>query len=167
MSFWIMVFSGCMSKSGVAGSYGSSGFSFLGKLHTLLHRGHTKLHSTNSARGSLFSIPSLAFTVCRFFWWWPFWLGYIKGSKSSYRCLVAKSCPTLCDPKGCSPPGSTVHGISQVRLLECVAIPFSRGSSQPRAWTWVSCTACRFFTVWATRKPNIPIINHKPYWIQL
>ena len=56
-----------MSKSGVAGSYGSSGFSFLGKLHTLLHHGHTKLHSTNSARGSLFSIPSLAFPVCRFF----------------------------------------------------------------------------------------------------
>ena len=44
-------------------------------------------------------------------------------------CSVAQSCLTLCDPLDCSPPGSTVHGISQVRILEWVAIPFSRGSS--------------------------------------
>ena len=56
-----------MSKSGVAGSYGGSGFSFLRKLHAIHHSGHTNLHSTNSARGSLFSIPFLAFIVCRFF----------------------------------------------------------------------------------------------------
>ena len=52
----------------------------------------------------------------------------------------------------CSPPGSSVHGISRERLLEWVAIPFSRGSSQPRDWTRVSCIAGRFFTVWATRE---------------
>ena len=40
-------------------------------------------------------------------------------------CLVAKSCPTLCDPMGCGPPGSSVHGISQARMLEWVAIFFS------------------------------------------
>ena len=45
--------------------------------------------------------------------------------------LVAKSCLILCNPRDCSPPGSSVHGILQGRILEWVAIPFSRGSSQP------------------------------------
>ena len=49
---------------------------------------------------------------------------------------VAQSCPTLCDPIDCSLPGSSVHGISQARVLELIAISFSRGSSQPRAQTW-------------------------------
>ena len=52
----------------------------------------------------------------------------------------------------CSPPGSSVHGLLQARILDWVAIPFFRGSSQPRDRTWVSCTAGRFFTVWATRE---------------
>ena len=60
--------------------------------------------------------------------------------------LVAQSCPPLYDPRDCSPPGSSVHGIPQARILECVAISFSRGSSPPRDWTWVSCIAGRFFT---------------------
>ena len=51
--------------------------------------------------------------------------------------LVAQSCPTLCDPMDCTLPGSSVHGISQARLLEWVAISFSRGSSWPRNY-WVS-----------------------------
>ena len=46
--------------------------------------------------------------------------------------LVAQSSLTLCDPMDCSPPDSSVHGILQARILEWVAIPFSRGSSQPR-----------------------------------
>ena len=49
----------------------------------------------------------------------------------------------------CSLPGSSVHGILQVSILEWVAFSFSRGSSQPRNWTWVSCIAGRFFTAWA------------------
>ena len=57
------------------------------------------------------------------------------------------------DPMDCCLPDSSVHGILQVRILEWVAIPFSRGSSQPRDRTWVSCTAGRFFTIWATGKP--------------
>ena len=62
--------------------------------------------------------------------------------------LVAQSCPTLCDPcMDCNLPGSSVHWILQTRILEWVAIPFSRGSSQPRNWTWVSCIAGRFFTI--------------------
>ena len=66
--------------------------------------------------------------------------------------LVAQSCPTLCDPMDCSPPGSSVHEIFQARILEWVAISFSRGSSQPRDQTRVSCTAGRFITDWATRE---------------
>ena len=48
-----------------------------------------------------------------------------------------------------SPPGSSVHGIFQARILEQVAISYSRGSSQPRDWTWVFCIADRHFTIWA------------------
>ena len=51
-----------------------------------------------------------------------------------------------------SPPGSSVHGILQARMLEWVAMTFSRGSSWPRDWTWVSYIAGRFFTIWATRE---------------
>ena len=54
----------------------------------------------------------------------------------------------------CSLPGSSVHGILQARILEWVAIPFSTGSSWPRDWTWVSCIAGRFFTVWAIGKSH-------------
>ena len=63
-----------------------------------------------------------------------------------------QSCPTLCDPMDCSLPGFSVHGILQARILQWVAIPFSRGSSWPRDWIWISCTAGRFFTIWATRE---------------
>ena len=58
---------------------------------------------------------------------------------------------TLCDPVGCSPPGPSVLGILQASILEWVARPSSsRGSSQSRDQTWVSCIAGRLFTVWAT-----------------
>ena len=65
-------------------------------------------------------------------------------------CLVAESSPTLFDPMDCSLPGSSVHGILQARILQWVAIPSSRGSSQPRDQTQVSCIAGRFFAIWAT-----------------
>ena len=62
--------------------------------------------------------------------------------KISYMiCLLAKSfqsCLTLCNPIDCSPPGSSVPGILQARILEWVAISFSRGSSQPRGWAHIS-----------------------------
>ena len=57
----------------------------------------------------------------------------------------------LCDPMNCRLPGSSVHGIFQARVLEWVAISFSRGSFWPRDWTQVSHTAGRCFTIWATR----------------
>ena len=65
---------------------------------------------------------------------------------------VAQPCLTLCDPLDCSLPGFSVHGIFQARVLECVAISFSRGSSRPRDWTQVSHIVGRCFTLWATRK---------------
>ena len=58
--------------------------------------------------------------------------------KVEVKVLVAQLCLTLCDPMDCSPPGSSAHGILQARVLEWVAIPFSRGSSQPKDQTWVS-----------------------------
>ena len=70
-------------------------------------------------------------------------------------CLVAQSCPTLFDPMDYNAPGSSVHGILQARILECVAIPSSRGFSQPQDQTQDSCIADEFFTIWATRKIRI------------
>ena len=64
-------------------------------------------------------------------------------------CLVVQLCLTLCDPMACSPPGSSVHGISQARILEWVVISSSRGSSQPRDLTHSSCG---FFTTEAPGK---------------
>ena len=70
---------------------------------------------------------------------------------SIHTCSVVESCLILCDPKDCSPTGSSVHGLLQARILEWAAIPFSRGSSWPRDQSLVSCIGGRFFTVWATR----------------
>ena len=64
--------------------------------------------------------------------------------------LVAQACLTLCDPVDCSPPGSSVRGILQARILQWVAIPFSRESAQPRDRSQVSCIAGGFFTILAT-----------------
>ena len=68
---------------------------------------------------------------------------------------VSQSCPTICDPMDCGLPGSSVHWILQARILEWVAISFSRGSSRPRNRTQVSRIAGRRFNLWATRKPLI------------
>ena len=69
-------------------------------------------------------------------------------------CLVAKSCPTLCDPMVWSPPGSSLHGVSQARILEWVDISFFRGSFRPRDRTQVSCLADGFFTTEPPGKPD-------------
>ena len=78
--------------------------------------------------------------------------------------LVTQSCMILWDHVVCSPPGSCVHGIFQARLLEWVAIPFSRGSFLPRDQTQVSCIAGRFFSVWTSM---FTIIHIFAWWISL
>ena len=83
----------------------------------------------------------------------------LKENKANVK--VAQSRPTLCHPMD-----YTVHEILQARILEWVAVPFSRGSSQPRDWTQVSCIAGRFFTSWVTReaqrkiKKSVKYIQH-------
>ena len=69
---------------------------------------------------------------------------------SHVKAKVAQSYSTLCDPMD-----YPVHGILQARILEWVVFPFSRGSSQPRDWTWVSHIAGGFFTCWATGSPRV------------
>ena len=69
--------------------------------------------------------------------------------------MCAQSCPTLCDSMDCSPPGSSVHGTFQERILEWVAISSFRGSSWPRDQTHVSCVFCigrQILCTWAPRK---------------
>ena len=75
---------------------------------------------------------------------------YISESESE----VAQSCRTLCDPMDCSLPGFSVHGIFQARVLEWIAISFSRGSSRPRDRTWISHIGGRRFNLWATREAH-------------
>ena len=77
------------------------------------------------------------------------WSMLHNGTVSGSEVKVAQSCPTLCYPMD-----YTVHGIMQARIMEWVAIPFSRGSSQPRDWTQVSHVTGRFFTSWATTEAH-------------
>ena len=78
------------------------------------------------------------------------WLGPVMGAAASWvshgKVKIAQSCPTLCNSKD-----FTVHGILLAKILEWVAFPFSRGSSQPRDQTHISCIADGFFTSWVTR----------------
>ena len=82
--------------------------------------------------------------------------------------LVTKSCLTLCDSMDCSLPGSSVHGISQARILESVAISFFRVSSKPWDGTHVSCFAGRFFYHWARREAHTETmcvcVSHSHHW---
>ena len=68
----------------------------------------------------------------------PAYLTYMQG----VVCVRAQSCLTLCNPKDCSPPDSSVHGIFQAITLEWVAVSYSRGSTPPRNQTHVSCISC-------------------------
>ena len=102
-------------------------------------------------------------------WWWTGKPGVLlsMGSQSQTQLsdwtdltelkyilsvLAAQSCPILSNPMDWSPPDSSVHGILQARMLEWVAIFFSRGSSWPRDSTWVPWITGRFFIIWTTRE---------------
>ena len=95
----------------------------------------------------------------------PFWKNMQENLKEAVLlCLVTQSCLTLCDPMDCSPPGFSVHGILQARMLEWVAMPSSRGSSQPRDRTQVSYISGRFFTIWAIWR-RIHFLKGNQPWI--
>ena len=102
---------------------------------------------------SLFSTDASHFLLFQFVNWFCF-------SFEIMKVKVAQSCLSLSDPMDC-----TVYGILQARMLEWVAVPFSRGSSQPRDWTQVSHIAGRFFTIWATREDLKSWMNVEFYWI--
>ena len=78
-----------------------------------------------------------------------------------HACLRAQSlsCVSLCDPMDCTPPDSSVPGVSHARIVEWVAISYSRGSSQARDWNHISCVAGRFFTTEPPGKPLYPETN--------
>ena len=75
--------------------------------------------------------------------------------ESRQSCLVTQSCPTLCASMDYSLPGSPIHGILQARILEWVAISFSKRSSWPRDWIWVSWINRRILYHWATREAQV------------
>ena len=91
----------------------------------------------------------------------------VRTGESWPLCVLAKSlqsCPTLCDPMDCSPPGSSVHGILQARILEWVAMPFSRGSPHPgiKPVSLISpALAGEFFTISATWEVPWPLAEAK------
>ena len=85
----------------------------------------------------------------------------VGSSINQWTSEVSQLYLPLCHPMDCSLPGSSIHGIFQARVLECVAISFSRGSSQPRDQTQVSCIAGRCFTVWVTSE-NLPVKPSSP-----
>ena len=74
-------------------------------------------------------------------------------------CLVAKLCPTLCDPMDCSRPGCLVHGILQARALKWIAVSFFRESARPNDWTRISCIAGGFFAAEPLSKSTIFIVS--------
>ena len=77
---------------------------------------------------------------------------------------VTQSCLTLFNPMDCSLPGSSIYRIFQARILEWVAVSFSRRSSQPKDWTWVSRIVGRCFTIWATREVIVCGCFHEKHW---
>ena len=97
--------------------------------------------------------------------WHSFYFCTMKGmtlrlKESESESEDTQSCPTPWDPLDCSLPHSSVHGIFQARVLDWVAIFFSRGSSRPRDRTQVSRIVGRCFTVWATREVLLLSYNY-------
>ena len=87
-------------------------------------------------------------------------LSQIVNQLCAVLCLAAQPCLTLCDPMDYSLPDCSIHGIFQARILEWIAISFSKRSSQPRDWTGVSRIVGRCFTMWATREALITRANY-------
>ena len=93
----------------------------------------------------------------------------MRNTGDSCFCSVCKSCLTLCDPMDCSPQGFSVHGIFQARILEWVAISFSRRFSQPWNGTCVSCVSCSVVSdsvspAYTHQTPRSMELSRKEYW---
>ena len=104
--------------------------------------------------------PFLQLEVCRIHTFFLV-LQWSAKKKNRSESVSPSAVSDSSDPMNCTLPGSFVCGIFQARILEWVAIPFSRGSSWPRDWTWVSCIAGRFFTIWDTREALIRTVKLK------
>ena len=118
----------------------------------------------------LFAIPHIkGWSFFPFFWiracMWLALTNKMQQKCATPKVLVSQSCLTLYDPMDYSPSGFSVHGLSQARILEWVAISFSRGSSWPRDWTCVSWIAGRFLTIWATREATPKAVCQFQGWI--
>ena len=103
--------------------------------------------SDNDVKVCASSLSSLSLSFIFIFFYLYLSLSFYLYLLYLLKVKVPQSCLTLYDLMDCSPPGSSVHGSFQARILEWVAIPFSRGSSPSRVETWVFCTAGRFFTI--------------------
>ena len=91
--------------------------------------------------------------------------GQILSFQDCKWTVHTQSCLTLCDPMDCSPPGSSVHEISQTRILEWVPISFSRGSSWPRDQTRISGMDRRILDHWTTREALcVKPLKSKEFW---
>ena len=86
--------------------------------------------------------------------WWT-WISHALPNVNRHTCSITQSSLTFCNPMDCSPPGSSVCGIFQSRILELVATFYSRGSSQPKDWTHISCIGRQILyhrTTWETHR---------------
>ena len=91
-------------------------------------------------RRTLLLHPFNLFFLCLFFNVYSVVL--VSATQQHMHAKSLQSCLTLCNPMDCSPPGFSVHGVLQARIPEWVAMPFSRGSSEPRDRTHISYVSC-------------------------
>ena len=136
-TFWLISSAEVYHRYFQLSSYPSSFSSLLQSLSLLKipHWSQPVLRSPSS-----FTWPWSAFLIPSQFGWTQ--LLHVPACHLLCASSVAQSCPTLCDPVDCSPPGSSVHGITQARILEWAAISCSRESFWPRDQTHISCISC-------------------------
>ena len=139
---------------------------FLSKLsHFLLSLSTFTFPMVCSLSFAFFSSAPLFFVLFFFlmnFWEASFWNPWTQGGQRA-TCMRPQSCPTFCDHMDRSLTDSSVHSVLQVRILEWVAISYSRGSSWPRDWTHVSCISCTaggFLTAIPSGLPSENFVGH-------